>query len=98
MFMLIKAFAKPSGGGRGTVVRDAGQRRRGAETMSDYYRRTGVSMLGASNTTRGRAGAISNGRARGRAGNIRTSQGGRLRGIRNRYVNYTTTQTRIGRR
>lgn len=42
------------GNGRGTAVRPTSQQRRGAETMGNYYRRTGQSALGGNARTRGR--------------------------------------------
>lgn len=58
--MFIKAYASGGAGGRGrgTVVRDASQRRRGNESMGDYYRRTGQSALGGNRRTRGRLTTI----------------------------------------
>lgn len=57
----IDAFAEGSaGGGRagGTMVRPASQRRRGAEGMGAYYRRTGLTALGGNSRTRGTLRAI----------------------------------------
>lgn len=49
----------------GTTVRPASQARRGAETMGQYYRRTGVSYMGGNARTRGRAATIRPVRGRG---------------------------------
>lgn len=51
-------------GGRGTAVRPTSQQRRGNESMGNYYRRTGVSMLGATSRTRGTAANVRPGRRR----------------------------------
>lgn len=51
-------------GGNGTAVRPTSQQRRGNESMGNYYRRTGVSMLGASSRTRGTAATVRPGRGR----------------------------------
>lgn len=67
--LLIKAYAEPKNGRAGSgsqnragsgsnFARPASQRRRGAETMSAYYRRTGQSALGATSRTRGRLTTI----------------------------------------
>lgn len=56
--MFIKAYASGGAGGRGTIVRDASQRRRGNETMAAYYRRTGQSALGGNARTRGRLATV----------------------------------------
>lgn len=65
---MIKAYAEAKGvvqgDRRGTVVRPATEQRRGQESMASYYRRTGTSMLGASNKTRGTAATIRPGRGR----------------------------------
>lgn len=56
---ILKAYAEPAGGnGRGTIVRDASQQRRGNESMGAYYRRTGQSALGGNSRTRGRLTTI----------------------------------------
>lgn len=55
MFILAYAEARS---GRGTVVRPADQRRRGPESMSAYYRRTGMSAMGGNARTRGRLAPI----------------------------------------
>lgn len=52
------------GNGNGTYVRPASEQRRGNESMSHYYQRTGVSMLGASRRTRGTAAPVRQGRGR----------------------------------
>lgn len=52
-------------GGNGPEVRPTSQQRRGNESMSNYYRRTGVSMLGATSRTRGTAATVTSGRRRG---------------------------------
>lgn len=51
-------------GGNGTAVRPTSAQRRGNESMGNYYRRTGVSMLGASGRTRGTAAQVRPGRGR----------------------------------
>lgn len=51
-------------GGKGVAVRPTSQQRRGNESMGNYYRRTGVSMLGASSRTKGTAAAVRPGRGR----------------------------------
>lgn len=51
-------------GGNGTAVRPTSQQRRGNESMGNYYRRTGTSMLGASSRTRGTAATVRPGRGR----------------------------------
>ena len=56
-------MASPATGG-GTIVRPASQQRRGNESMGNYYRRTGVSMLGQQARTRGRAARVTQGRGR----------------------------------
>lgn len=59
--MFIKAYAEPASGRNGVNGRAAnGQflRRRRGETMGEYYRRTGVSVVGATNRTRGRAATV----------------------------------------
>ena len=53
-----------SQGGNGVEVRPTSEQRRGNESMGNYYRRTGVSMLGATGRTRGRAASIRPGRGR----------------------------------
>ena len=58
------ACANGSDGGRGTAVRPTSQQRRGNESMGNYYRRTGVSMLGATGRTRGTAASVRPGRGR----------------------------------
>lgn len=52
-------------GGKGTFVRPTSEQRRGNETMGNYYRRTGVSMLGQQARTRGTAARVTSGRKRG---------------------------------
>lgn len=52
-------------GGNGTTVRPSSQQRRGNESMGNYYRRTGVSMLGQQARTRGTAARVQTGRRRG---------------------------------
>lgn len=52
-------------GGNGSAVRPTSQQRRGNESMGNYYRRTGVSMLGATGRTRGTAATVTSGRKRG---------------------------------
>ena len=65
---MLKVFAEGKGvvqgDRRGTVVREADQARRGNESMSSYYRRTGTSMLGASKRTRGTSANVRPGRGR----------------------------------
>ena len=59
--MFIKAYAEPASGRNGVNGRAAnGQslRRRRGETMGEYYRRTGVSVIGATGRTRGRAATV----------------------------------------
>lgn len=59
--MFIKAYASGGAGsasGNGITVRPASQQRRGNESMSAYYRRTGVSALGGNSRTRGRYAPI----------------------------------------
>ena len=56
--MFIKAYASGGSGNRGTVVRPASAQRRGNESMSAYYRRTGQSALGGNVRTRGRLTTI----------------------------------------
>lgn len=51
-------------GGKGTYVRPASEQRRGNESMGNYYRRTGVSMLGASRRTRGTSAQVRPGKGR----------------------------------
>lgn len=46
------------GNGRGTAVRPTSQQRIGAETMGNYYRRTGMSALGGNARTRGRLAPV----------------------------------------
>lgn len=59
MGFIMKAYAEPAGGnGRGTAVRPTSQQRRGNESMSNYYRRTGQSALGGNSRTRGRLTTI----------------------------------------
>lgn len=55
--MFIKAYASGGSGNRGTAT--AGARSgRGFRTMSQYYRATGQSALGATRRTRGRLAPI----------------------------------------
>ena len=56
--MFIKAYATGGAGGRGTAARGTDQRRRGNESMSAYYQRTGASALGGNARTRGRLAPI----------------------------------------
>ena len=53
---MIKAYASGGAGNanRGTAVRPTSAQRRGAESMGNYYRRTGQSALGGNVRTRGR--------------------------------------------
>lgn len=51
-------------GGNGTVARPTSEQRRGNETMGNYYRRTGVSMLGQQRRTRGTSARVTSGRTR----------------------------------
>ena len=51
-------------GGKGVAVRPTSQQRRGNESMGNYYRRTGISMLGATGRTRGTAARVRQGRGR----------------------------------
>lgn len=51
-------------GGNGTVARPTSEQRRGNESMGNYYRRTGVSMLGQQRRTRGTAAPVRQGRGR----------------------------------
>ena len=60
---IIQAHAENTGG-RGRTVRGADQRRRGNESMSAYYRRTGQSALGGNARTRGRLTTITPTRGR----------------------------------
>ena len=72
MKMFITAFAEPNGNVRAERNAQAQGRAgantpnmpapRGGESMSDYYRRTGLSALGGNRRTRGRSTTI---RARG---------------------------------
>ena len=52
-------------GGNGTAVRATSEQRRGNESMGNYYRRTGVSMLGQQARTRGTSARVTSGRNRG---------------------------------
>ena len=56
--MFIRAYAESGGDGRGTTVRPASAQRRGRESMSAYYRRTGQSALGGNVRTRGRLATV----------------------------------------
>ena len=53
---MIKAYASGGNGSanRGTAVRPTSQQRRGNESMSNYYKRTGQSALGGNARTRGK--------------------------------------------
>lgn len=60
---MMKAYASGGAGGRGTV--NAGMPRgNGMRSMSQYYRRYGVSALGGNARTRGRAATIRPARGR----------------------------------
>lgn len=48
----------------GRDVRPTSEQRRGNESMSAYYQRTGVSMLGGNSRTRGTAATVRPGRGR----------------------------------
>lgn len=63
---MMKAYASGGSGGRGTAVRPASAQRRGRESMSAYYRRTGQSALGGNARTRGRLATVTP--VRGRQG------------------------------
>lgn len=54
---MLKVYAGTQGG-RGTAARPTSERRRGAESMGAYYRRTGASALGGNARTRGRLAPI----------------------------------------
>ena len=65
--MFIKAYAEPKTNGTGSqnragsgdnFNRPTSAQRRGNESMGNYYRRTGMSALGATARTRGRLAAI----------------------------------------
>ena len=60
--MFIKAYASGGAGGRG--VASANARGNGYRTMSQYYRGTGVSAMGATARTRGRLATITPARGR----------------------------------
>jgi len=64
---MIKAYASGGSGGgagRGIAVRPTSAQRRGNESMSAYYRRTGQSALGGNARTRGRLTTITPTRGR----------------------------------
>lgn len=61
MLLFVKAEARQGSDGNpnnGRDVRPTSQQRRGNESMSAYYKRTGVSMLGGNARTRGRAATV----------------------------------------
>lgn len=70
MFIMKAHAVHGTGGqkdGRGKTMRPSSQQRRGNETMSSYYRRTGTSMLG--------RGYTSTANVRSRGGNTITPRG-----------------------